>query len=53
MSVNGQSMDLWKKMLLDFDQRAEFWLEEMHSAKQICLFDNEFEKIFLKISTDR
>lgn len=52
MTANGR-IALWQKMLLDFDERAEFWLNEMYLAEPNSLFDKEFEKIFLKVSSDR
>lgn len=54
MSANGHGQpDLWQKMLLDFDQLVEFWLNEMHSTEPNLLFDDEFEKMFSRILIDR
>lgn len=51
-AVNGP-MNVWQLMLMDFENRASFWLRELHSTEPNGILDDGFEKEFLKISTER
>lgn len=52
MTANNQA-SVWQMMLMDFEERASFWLREMHSIEPSGILDEDFEKVFLKISSER
>lgn len=52
MSASGQ-MNVWQSMLMDFENRASYWLRELHSTEPNGILDDGFEKEFLKISSER
>lgn len=42
-----------QKMLSDFEERATYWLNEMHFYEPNLIFDEEFERMFLNFSNER
>lgn len=50
MSVND-GQNLWKDMLIDFQERAAFWLRKMHTRTDVA--DDKFQEMFLRAINNR